>query len=111
MFTVNIHQFSRSFAHQEHINILFFQIFEIEMNSLMLFQFGFPRLNSLKLWNFLILFFLQVEELISNGHLNISSEEDVYIAVLNWVKHDLEERNRFIAKVKQPHRIFGNRKH
>ncbi|XP_044764254.1 kelch-like protein 17 [Coccinella septempunctata] len=48
---------------------------------------------------FLLLPFQEVEELISNSHLNISSEEDVFIAALNWVKHDLTERSKYIAKL------------
>lgn len=42
-----------------------------------------------------------MEELISNGQLNISSEEDVFTAVLNWVKHDLANRKECISKVNQ----------
>nr|CAI5856197.1 unnamed protein product [Callosobruchus analis] len=42
---------------------------------------------------FLLLPFDEVNDLISNSQLNISSEEDVFTAVLNWVKHDLAERN------------------
>lgn len=49
---------------------------------------------------FLLLPFNEVEELISNGQLNISSEEDVFTAVLNWVKHDLANRKQYISKVK-----------
>lgn len=48
---------------------------------------------------FLLLPFQEVEELISNGQLNITSEEDVFTAVLNWVKHDLAERSKYIAKL------------
>lgn len=43
--------------------------------------------------------FVKVEELISNSQLNISSEEDVFTAVLNWVKHDLQNRSQYISKV------------
>ncbi|GJQ83409.1 hypothetical protein Trydic_g14191 [Trypoxylus dichotomus] len=48
---------------------------------------------------FLLLPFNEVEELISNGQLNISSEEDVFTAVLNWVKHDLANRSQYISKL------------
>jgi kelch-like protein 17 (actinfilin) len=48
---------------------------------------------------FLLLPFEEVKELISNGQLNISSEEDVFTAVLNWVKHDLAQRSQYIAPV------------
>lgn len=44
---------------------------------------------------------VKVEELVSNSQLNISSEEDVFTAVLNWVKHDLTNRSQYIAKVGQ----------
>ncbi|XP_050302489.1 kelch-like protein 17 [Anthonomus grandis grandis] len=46
---------------------------------------------------FLLLPFEEVKELISNSQLNISSEEDVFTAVLNWVKHDLLERQKYIS--------------
>ncbi|EFA04963.1 kelch-like protein 17 isoform X1 [Tribolium castaneum] len=48
---------------------------------------------------FLLLPVEEVKELISNSQLNISSEEDVFTAVLNWVKHDLGERSRFISQL------------
>lgn len=48
---------------------------------------------------FLLLPLNEVEGLISNGQLNISSEEDVFTAVLNWVKHDLNQRSQYIFKV------------
>lgn len=40
-----------------------------------------------------------MEELISNGQLNISTEEDVFTAVLNWIKHDLTQRKQYISKL------------
>lgn len=46
--------------------------------------------------NFLI---FQVQDLISNTQLNISSEEKVFTAVLNWVKNDLSERKKHIASL------------
>ncbi|XP_066257660.1 kelch-like protein 17 [Euwallacea similis] len=48
---------------------------------------------------FLLLPFGEVRELISNSQLNISSEEDVFTAVLNWAKHDLIEREKYISKL------------
>lgn len=42
---------------------------------------------------------LQVNDLISNNQLNICSEEKVFVAVLNWLKHDLTERKQHIAEV------------
>lgn len=40
-----------------------------------------------------------MQDLISNTQLNISSEEKVFTAVLNWVKHDLVERKKHIAEL------------
>lgn len=37
--------------------------------------------------------------MISNTQLNISSEEKVFTAVLNWIKHDLSERKKHIAEL------------
>lgn len=37
--------------------------------------------------------------MISNSQLNISSEERVFSAVLNWIKHDLAERKKNIAEL------------
>ena len=42
---------------------------------------------------------LQVQELISNSQLNISSEEKVFTVVMNWVKHDLANRQQHVAQV------------
>jgi kelch-like protein 17 (actinfilin) len=44
-------------------------------------------------------YFFQVQDLISNTQLNISSEEKVFTAVLNWIKHDLVERKKHIAEL------------
>lgn len=44
-------------------------------------------------------FSLKVQDLISNTQLNISSEEKVFTAVLNWIKHDLVERKKHIAEL------------
>ncbi|XP_014271032.1 kelch-like protein 17 isoform X2 [Halyomorpha halys] len=48
---------------------------------------------------FLLLPFGEVEELISNNQLNIASEEKVFLAVLNWVKHCIADRVQYIAKL------------
>uniref|UniRef100_A0A0A1X9B2 Kelch-like protein 17 n=3 Tax=Zeugodacus cucurbitae TaxID=28588 RepID=A0A0A1X9B2_ZEUCU len=48
---------------------------------------------------FLLLPFDEVKDLISNNQLNICSEEKVFLAVLNWVKHDLAERQCHIAEL------------
>lgn len=54
---------------------------------------------------FLLLPFEEVNELISNSQLNISSEEDVFTSVLNWVKHDLAERSKYISRVSNIHKF------
>ncbi|CAG9861996.1 unnamed protein product [Phyllotreta striolata] len=54
---------------------------------------------------FLLLPFKEVNDLISNSQLNISSEEDVFSAVLNWVKHNLAERSKHISKLMQHVRL------
>ena len=41
-----------------------------------------------------------MQELVSSGQLNVSSEEKVFHAVLNWVKHDLPSRETYVAKVR-----------
>ena len=43
--------------------------------------------------------YFKVQDLISNTQLNISSEEKVFTAVLNWIKHDLVERKKHIAEL------------
>lgn len=48
---------------------------------------------------FLLLPFDEVRDLISNNQLNICSEEKVFLAVLNWLKHDLAERNKHISEL------------
>ncbi|KAJ1522807.1 hypothetical protein ONE63_001961 [Megalurothrips usitatus] len=48
---------------------------------------------------FLLLPYGDVEELVSSGQLNVSSEEKVYYAVLNWVKHDITSREQHVAKL------------
>lgn len=40
-----------------------------------------------------------MNDLISNNQLNICSEEKVFMAVLNWIKHDLVERKKHIYEV------------
>lgn len=48
---------------------------------------------------FLLLPICEVEDLISNNQLNICSEEKVFVAVLNWIKHDLNERQKYISQL------------
>lgn len=41
----------------------------------------------------------QVLDLISSDSLNVPSEEEVYRAVLSWVKHDVDSRRQHIPRV------------
>lgn len=43
---------------------------------------------------------LQVLELVSSDSLNVPSEEDVYRAVLSWVKHDVDSRRQHVPRVR-----------
>lgn len=40
-------------------------------------------------------------ELVSSDSLNVPSEEDVYRAVLSWVKHDVDTRRPYVPRVRQ----------
>jgi hypothetical protein len=42
----------------------------------------------------------QVLELVSSDSLNVPSEEDVYRAVLSWVKHDVDTRRQHVPRVR-----------
>lgn len=46
-----------------------------------------------RLYNF------QVEDLVSNDKLNVVSEEQVFVAVVDWIKHSPSERSQYIAQV------------
>ncbi|XP_021940752.1 kelch-like protein 17 isoform X3 [Zootermopsis nevadensis] len=48
---------------------------------------------------FLLLPFSEVEGLVSNSQLNIASEERVFTAVMNWVNHDLADREQHVAQL------------
>ena len=50
-------------------------------------------------WWFYV-YFLQVDELISNTLLNVDMEEKVYTSVINWVKHEPSERKKYVARVR-----------
>lgn len=41
----------------------------------------------------------QVLDLISSDSLNVPSEEEVYRAVLSWVKHDVDSRRQHVPRV------------
>lgn len=42
---------------------------------------------------------MQVLDLISSDNLNVPSEEEVYRAVLSWVKHDIDGRRQHVPWV------------
>lgn len=48
---------------------------------------------------FLMLPFLQLVEIISSDELNVRSEEHVYKAVMNWIRHNVTERRQYLSKV------------
>ncbi|XP_060055790.1 kelch-like protein 17 isoform X3 [Erinaceus europaeus] len=48
---------------------------------------------------FMLLPLKQVLELVSSDSLNVPSEEDVYRAVLSWVKHDVEARRQHVPRL------------
>ena len=45
-------------------------------------------------------FSVQVLDLISSDNLNVPSEEEVYRAVLSWVKHDIDGRRQHVPWVR-----------
>lgn len=48
---------------------------------------------------FLLLPVNQLLEIISNDELNVRCEEQVYQAVMNWIKYDLDERKQYLAQL------------
>ena len=48
---------------------------------------------------FLLLPIPQLIDIISNDELNVRSEEQVYKAVMAWVRHILQERRSLLPKV------------
>jgi len=48
---------------------------------------------------FLLLPLSQLLGIISNDELNIRNEEQVYQAVMNWVKHDIGERKQYLSQL------------
>uniref|UniRef100_A0A8C5U902 BTB domain-containing protein n=1 Tax=Malurus cyaneus samueli TaxID=2593467 RepID=A0A8C5U902_9PASS len=51
---------------------------------------------------FMLLPLKQVLDLISSDSLNVPSEEEVYRAVLSWVKHDVDSRRQHVPRVSGP---------
>ncbi|XP_063487299.1 kelch-like protein 17 isoform X2 [Symphalangus syndactylus] len=50
---------------------------------------------------FMLLPLKQVLELVSSDSLNVPSEEEVYRAVLSWVKHDVDARRQHVPRVRR----------
>uniref|UniRef100_A0A803WG36 Kelch like family member 17 n=1 Tax=Ficedula albicollis TaxID=59894 RepID=A0A803WG36_FICAL len=51
---------------------------------------------------FMLLSSCSVLDLISSDSLNVPSEEEVYRAVLSWVKHDVDSRRQHVAEQRVP---------
>ena len=60
---------------------------------------------------FLSLGFAQVKELLCKDELNVSEEEQVYEAVMAWVKHDLPTRECFLPDLLKCLRLFSMSKY
>ena len=54
---------------------------------------------------FLLLPFSQLVDILSSDELNVRSEEQVFRAVMNWVKHNVPERRNFLPSVLQHVRL------
>ena len=54
---------------------------------------------------FLLLPVTEVENLIASNQLNITNEENVYSAVMSWVKHDLKTREQYLGNLLQHVRL------
>lgn len=54
---------------------------------------------------FLLLPFQEVENLIASDQLNITNEENVYSAVMSWVKHDMKTREQHLGRLLQHVRL------
>jgi len=61
--------------------------------------------------DFLSLGFDQVKELMCKDELNIAEEEEVYEAVIAWVKHDLSSRECFLPDLLKCLRLFSMSKY
>ncbi len=48
---------------------------------------------------FLMLSVDEVEALVASNQINVQSEEDVYEAVVRWIKHDLEEHGQYTERL------------
>ena len=61
--------------------------------------------------DFKTLNFDEVKELISHDEIIVSKEEDVYAAIVSWVKHDTLSRERLFSELLKCLRLFSISKH
>ena len=54
---------------------------------------------------FLLVPFSQLVDIISSDELNVHSEEQVFTAIMNWVKHSVPERRGYLAQILQHVRL------
>jgi len=50
---------------------------------------------------FLLLPVQELNEIIAHDELNVKSEEQVYQAVMKWIRHDVDERKEYISQLMQ----------
>jgi kelch-like protein 20 len=48
---------------------------------------------------FLLLPISQLVEIVSNDELNVSNEEQVYQAVMNWIRHEINDRKQYLNQL------------
>lgn len=53
----------------------------------------------------------KVKELLSEDKINVKKEEDVYEAMIRWVKHEVESRERFLPELLKCLRFFSMSKY
>ena len=53
----------------------------------------------------------KVKELLSDDKINVPHEEDVYEAMIRWVKHEVESRERFLPELLKCLRLFSMSKY
>lgn len=53
----------------------------------------------------------KVKELLSDDKINVPQEEDVYEAMITWVKHEVESRERFLPELLKCLRLFSMSKY
>ena len=56
---------------------------------------------------FMLLPVNQLVDIISSDELNVRSEEQVYQAVMGWIKYNIQERRQHLPTVRHPPRGAG----